>query len=52
MRFESDGDATRWVIAVRGGEMKINGMEPRTGDVVLALDEDRARLDAVARAER
>jgi hypothetical protein len=29
----------RWVIRMRGGEMRLNGMEPRAGDLVLALDD-------------
>jgi hypothetical protein len=29
----------RWVITMRGGEMRLNGMEPRTGDLVLAIDD-------------
>ena len=31
-----DGD--RWVIRMRGGEMRLNGLEPRTGDLVLEKD--------------
>ena len=31
-------DGTRWVITMRGGEMRLNGMEPRSGDLVLAID--------------
>jgi hypothetical protein len=33
------GNETQWVIRVRGGEMRLNGMEPREGDLVLALDD-------------
>jgi hypothetical protein len=29
----------RWVIQMRGGEMLLNGMEPRTGDLVLEMVE-------------
>jgi hypothetical protein len=28
-----------WVITMRGGEMRLNGMEPRSGDLVLAIDD-------------
>jgi hypothetical protein len=28
----------RWVIRMRGGEMRLNGMEPRAGDLVLVRD--------------
>src|SRR5262249_32866582 len=35
------GNETRWVIRVRGGGMRLNGMEPREGDLVLALEERR-----------
>jgi hypothetical protein len=38
------GNETRWVIRVRGGEMRLNGMEPREGDLVLALEEQRPGL--------
>ena len=31
-------DADRWVIRMRGGEMRLNGMEPRAGDLVLQKD--------------
>src|SRR4029077_5133477 len=40
-RIERDGSGARWVIRVRGGEMRLNGMEPRTGELVLALEEAR-----------
>jgi hypothetical protein len=38
-RIERDAAGTRWVIEMRGGEMLLNGMEPRTGDLILRLDE-------------
>jgi hypothetical protein len=41
----------RWVIELRGGEMRLNGMEPRTGDLVLELAEStsgRVRWQAVS----
>jgi hypothetical protein len=34
----------RWVIQLRGGEMRLNGMEPRTGDLILELEEARPGL--------
>ena len=40
-RVDRDANGTRWVIRMRGGEMLINGMEPRTGELVLALEEAR-----------
>lgn len=33
-----------WIIRMRGGEMRFNGMEPRAGDLVLALEEARPGL--------
>jgi len=43
-RIERRADRTRWVIQVRGGEMRLNGMEARTGDLVLELEEARPGL--------
>jgi hypothetical protein len=43
-RIERESDETRWVIQVRGGEMRLDGMEPRTGDLVLKLEESRPGL--------
>jgi hypothetical protein len=40
-RIERNTDGRRWVIQVRGGEMRINGMEPRTGELILTLEESR-----------
>jgi hypothetical protein len=34
----------RWILTVRGGEMRLNGMEPRTGELTLAVDEARPGL--------
>jgi hypothetical protein len=34
----------RWIIQVRGGEMRLNGMEPRTGELILQLEEQRPGL--------
>jgi hypothetical protein len=33
-------NGTRWVIRFRGGEMRITGIEPQTGDLVLMLEEE------------
>jgi hypothetical protein len=43
-RIERATDRTRWVIEMRGGEMLLNGMEARTGDLVLDLQEARPGL--------
>ena len=43
-RESSAGGATRWVIRIRGGEMRLDGMEPRAGDLVLELEEARPGL--------
>jgi hypothetical protein len=43
-RIERSADMTRWVIQLRGGEMRLDGMEPRTGDLVLDLEEARLGL--------
>jgi len=43
-RIEQSATGTRWVIRLRGGEMRLNGMEPRAGDLVLSLDEARPGL--------
>jgi hypothetical protein len=40
-RIDRDVDGQQWVIQFRGGEMYLNGMEPRTGDLVLALEDTR-----------
>jgi hypothetical protein len=44
MRMDGDADGARWVIRMRGGEMRLNGMEPRAGDLVLDLTERRPGL--------
>jgi hypothetical protein len=36
-----EGVAGRWVVRMRGGEMRLNGMEPRVGDLVLDIAETR-----------
>jgi len=38
------GNETRWTIRIRGGEMRLNGMEAREGDLILALDDYRPGL--------
>src|SRR5204863_97227 len=43
-RIEHTADDTRWVIRMRGGEMLLSGMEPRTGDLTLMLEEARPGL--------
>jgi hypothetical protein len=40
-RIEGGEGGTRWVIQIRGGEMRLNGMEPRTGTLLLALEDAR-----------
>jgi hypothetical protein len=40
-RIERSVDRTRWVITMRGGEMRLNGIEPRMGDLVLQLEDAR-----------
>ena len=40
-RIEDGAGGARWVIEFRGGEMRLNGMEPRTGDLILQLEEAR-----------
>jgi hypothetical protein len=36
-------DQSLWIVRMRGGEMKINGMEPRAGDLVLRVVERTAQ---------
>jgi hypothetical protein len=43
-RIERSAGITRWVIQLRGGEMRLDGMEARTGDLVLELEEARPGL--------
>jgi|1186.fasta_scaffold69003_2 hypothetical protein len=40
-RIDTSGDVRRWIVQVRGGEMLLNGMEQRTGDLALDLVEAR-----------
>jgi hypothetical protein len=43
-RIERRGDGSQWVIRFLGGEMRLDGMEPRAGDLVLHLVETRPGL--------
>ena len=43
-RIERQGREQHWVVQVRGGETRLNGMEPRTGNLVLALEDARPGL--------
>ncbi len=40
----SGSGATRWIVELRGGEMRLDGMEARTGDLVLELADSRPGL--------
>jgi hypothetical protein len=40
-RIDQEADGARWVIQLRGGEMRLNGLEPRTGELILELEEAR-----------
>jgi hypothetical protein len=43
-RIEPNSPETRWVIQMRGGEMLLAGVEPRTGALTLRLEESRPGL--------
>jgi len=43
-RIDRTGAVRRWIVRIRGGEMLLNGMEHRAGDLVLDLDEARPGL--------
>jgi hypothetical protein len=43
-RIEQSSSGMRWVIQFRGGEMRLDGMEPRIGDLILELEEARPGL--------
>jgi hypothetical protein len=50
-RIEQGPGKPRWVIRFRGGEMRLDGIEPRAGDLIVELDELRpgfARWRAVS----
>jgi hypothetical protein len=40
-RIDAGGPHPRWVVRFRGGEMRLDGVEPRAGDLVLQLEERR-----------
>ena len=40
-RIEQEQEKARWVIRFRGGEMRLDGIEPRAGDLVVELEELR-----------
>jgi len=40
-RIEQQSGQPLWVIQVRGGEMRLDGMEPRTGELTLTLEDAR-----------
>jgi hypothetical protein len=40
-RIERRDATPRWVITLRGGETFLNGTEPKTGDLTMALEEQR-----------
>jgi hypothetical protein len=39
-----DEGTIRWIIRMRGGEMRVDGIEPKAGDLVLELEESRPGL--------
>jgi hypothetical protein len=41
VRVERAAGSLQWVVHLRGGEMRVNGTEPRTGDLILRLAERR-----------
>lgn len=43
-RVERTFGETRWIITMRGGEMLLSGMEARTGDLTLTLEESQPGL--------
>jgi hypothetical protein len=40
-RKDESVGSERWIIRFRGGETRLNGMEPRIGDLTLALEDAR-----------
>lgn len=38
VRIDRDGVSPRWVIGFRGGEMRLDGIEPHPGDLILELE--------------
>jgi hypothetical protein len=43
-RIERTDSGTRWIVTMRGGEMLLNGMEAKTGELLLDLEEARPGL--------
>ena len=43
-RIDRTSGKTRWIITMRGGEMLLSGLEPRTGELTLTLEESRPGL--------
>jgi hypothetical protein len=43
-KIEGDSVGSRWIVRVRGGEMRVNGMESRVGDLVLEIEETQPGL--------
>ena len=51
VRIDHGASPARWVVHLRGGETRLNGQEPRPGDLVLVLDDyapGRARWRVVS----
>lgn len=44
MRIDRTVTPQRFIVSVKGGEMRLNGMEPRTGELVLGVEEMRPGL--------
>jgi hypothetical protein len=44
MRIDRSVTPRRFVVSIKGGEMLLNGMEPRTGELVLRVEEMRPGL--------
>jgi len=39
--IKKGSDGIRWIVRFRGGEMRITGIEPQTGDLILRLEDER-----------
>jgi hypothetical protein len=44
VRIDRAGPRPQWVVRFRGGEMRLDGVEPRAGDLTLQLEERRPGL--------
>src|SRR4030095_8773299 len=42
-RIERGAAGARWLIQIRGGEMRLDGIEPRTGTLILELVEKQSQ---------